>query len=254
MPAIRAHAAEPAKLSQIVAIQKAASTAVNREVTDRYHQLQKPGLLSGISRTYVPKDDEGEQFPPESTKVQVKATEVLAESAKALTRLFDVTATKDWGNCIAKADVVVDGQTLLRDVPATYLLFLEKQLTDLHTVIKTIPLLDAAEDWHRDEASGTWRTPPVHTMRTRKVYRNHVKSEATDKHPAQVEVYTEDATVGTWATVKSSGAIDPVTRAAILSRIEKLAHAVKYAREEANTTPVADQKIGETLFGYLLAQ
>jgi len=164
--------AQPAKLSQIVAIQKAVSTAENRKVTDLYHQLQKPQLLTGIARTYTPKDDEGEQLPPESTKVQVKASDVLAESAKALTRLFDVTATKDWGNCEAKADVVVDGTVLLHQVPATYLLFLEKQLTDLHTVVKTIPLLDSSEDWHHDPATGAWKTAPVHTHRTRKVYRN----------------------------------------------------------------------------------
>ena len=240
-----------AKLSQIVAIQKAVATTENRKVTDLYHQLQKPGLVTGFARTYTPKDDEGEQLPGESAKVQVKAAEVLTESAKALTRLFDVTATKDWGNCLAKADVVVEGQTLLTGVPATYLLFLEKQLTDLYTVIKTIPVLDPAEDWHQDLATGTWKTQPVNTMRTRKVYRNHVKAEANEKHPAQVEVYTEDTTVGTWSNVKFSGAIDLVTRTAILARIEKLSHAVKFAREEANGTEIQDQTVGETVFGYL---
>lgn len=245
---------EPAKLSQIVAIQKAVSTAENRKVTDLYHQLQKPPLLSGIARVYTPKDEEGEQLPPESTKVQVKATDVLTESAKALTRLFDVTATKDWGNCQAKADVIVDGVELLHQVPATYLLFLEKQLTDFHTVVKSIPLLDPSEDWHHDPTTGAWKTQPVTTIRTKKIPRNHVKAPATDKHPAQVEMFFEDVTAGTWSTTRFSGAIDAVTRTAILARVEKLSHAVKFAREEANTTSVADMKIGEILFGYLLAE
>jgi hypothetical protein len=83
--------------------------------------------LSGISRVYQPKDEEGEQLPPESTKVQAKTEEILRDMAATITRLFDVTATKDWANCRATADVTVDGQTLLRDVPVTYLLFLEKQ-------------------------------------------------------------------------------------------------------------------------------
>jgi hypothetical protein len=91
-------------------------------------------------------------------------------------------------------------------------------------------------------------------MRTRKVPRNLVKAVATDKHPAQVEVYYEDVTVGTWSTTKYSGAMDPVTRTAVLARIEKVLHAVKVAREDANTTPVADMKIGETVFGYLFAR
>ena len=104
-------------------------------------------MLAGISRTYQPKDEEGEQLPPESTRVQVQAEDVLRETAATLTRLFDVTATKDWANCTARADVKVDGRVLVADVPVSYLLFLEKQLTDLHTFVKKLPVLDAAESW-----------------------------------------------------------------------------------------------------------
>ena len=50
----------------------------------------------------------GEQLPPESTRVQVRAEDVLRETAGVLTRLFDVTATKDWANCTARADVKVE--------------------------------------------------------------------------------------------------------------------------------------------------
>jgi hypothetical protein len=85
------------------------------------------------------------------------------------------------------------------------------------------------------------------------VPRNHVKAEATDKHPAQVEVYFEDVTVGTWTTTKFSGAL-PATRVHELeARVEKLAHAVKFAREEANGFEVSDRRVGEAVFGYLLA-
>ncbi|MCK2217681.1 hypothetical protein MF672_028380 [Actinomadura sp. ATCC 31491] len=134
-----------AKLNQILAVEKGVKASSQRAVTDAYHTIQKPPLLSGLSRTYQPIDDEGEQLPPESTRVQVKAEEVLAEVGKALTKLFDVTATKDWTNTVAKADVVVDGQPLIEGAPVTYLLFLEKQLVDLHTLISKLPTLDPAE-------------------------------------------------------------------------------------------------------------
>jgi hypothetical protein len=136
-----------AKLNQIIAVEKGVKSGSLRELTDAHHTLQKPALLAGISRTYQPKDEEGEQLPPESTRVQVKTEDVLRQTSTVLTRLFDVTATKDWANCSAKADIVVDGRTLLRDVPVSYLLFLEKQLVDLHTFVKKLPLLDATEDW-----------------------------------------------------------------------------------------------------------
>jgi len=36
----------------------------------------------------------------------------LQELTEALAKLFDVVATKDWANCQAKADVVVDGNEI----------------------------------------------------------------------------------------------------------------------------------------------
>src|SRR5258708_21846559 len=123
----------PAKLNQIIAIEKGTKSRSLQELTEAHHALQKPALLSGISRTYRPKDEEGEQLPSEATKVQIKSEEIIRKTSETLTKLFDVVATKDWANCQAKANVIVEGQKLLSDVPATYLLFLEKQLVDLHT-------------------------------------------------------------------------------------------------------------------------
>ncbi len=239
------------KLNQIIAVEKGVKSRSFQELTEAHHAVQKPALLSGISRTYQPKDEEGEQLPPESTKVQVRAEDVLRDTAKTLTRLFDVTATKDATNCVARADVALDGRTLLTDVPVTYLLFLEKQLTDLHTFVRKLPVLDAAESWSFNDSADSWSTEPIRTIRTRKVPRNHVKAEATEKHPAQVEVYYEDIPVGYWTTVKFSGALPAKRVSELLDRVEKLQEAVKYAREEANSTEVVDRSVGDKVFGYL---
>jgi hypothetical protein len=216
-----------------------------------HHGLQKPALLAGIARTYQPKDEEGEQLPPESTLVQVKAEDVLRDTAKTLTRLFDVTATKDWANCTARADVTVDGRVLVSGAPVAYLLFLEKQLTDIAGFLRKLPVLDAAEAWSQDPSTDAWKTEPVRTVRTKKVPRNHVKAEATDKHPAQVEVYYEDIPVGYWTTVKFSGALPARRVNELLERVDKLQQAVKFAREEANSAEVTDQRVGDAVFGYL---
>jgi hypothetical protein len=240
------------KLNQILAVEKGVKADVQRKVTDVYHTVQKAPLLSGISRTYQPIDDEGEQLPPESTRVQVKVEDAVKDAADALTRLFDVTATKDVANCSAKADVVVDGRVLLEDVPVTYLLFLEKQLVDLRTLISKLPTLDPSETWTLDENTDTWRTEPVKTTRTKKVPRNHVLAEATEHHPAQVQVFTEDVVVGYWTKVAFSGAVPQRRVNELLDRLTKLQDAVKYAREEANSVEVADRRIGDALFGYLL--
>ena len=72
-----------------------------------------------------------------------------------------------------------------------------------------------------------------------------MKAEATEKHPAQVEVYYEDVVVGHWRTVKFSGALPASRVKELLERVDKLQQAVKFAREEANDSEVTDQQIGD---------
>jgi hypothetical protein len=242
------------KLNQIIAIEKGVKTGAFQTLTEAHQQVQKAALLSGISRTYRPKDDEGEQLPPESTRVQVRAEDVIRTVTAALTELFDTTATKDWANTQAKADVVVDGRTILTGVPATYLLFLEKQLVDLHTFVAKMPILDPSDQWQYDASTDTYATPAVQTVRTKKIPRNHVKAEATKEHPAQVEVFYEDVAQGFWSTIKFSGALPAQRVNELLGRVEKLQQAVKFAREEANSLEVEPQKVGEKVLGYLFAK
>lgn len=241
------------RLNQIIAVEKTVKTKTAAELAEHQRTLTVPSLLSGISRTYQPKDDEGEQLPPESTRVQINAEDVLDRTATALTRLFDVTAAKDWTNCEARADVEIDGRILVRQAPVTYLLFLEKQLTDLAATVRRLPVLDPAEERETDPNTGAYRTPEVHTVRSKKVMRNHVVSEATPQHPAQVHVWQEDVAVGTWKTVKYSGALTAARVQAIAGRIDRLHQAVKFAREEANGAEVVDARVGEDVFGYLFA-
>jgi hypothetical protein len=243
-----------ARLNQIIAVEKGVKSQSFQDLTEAHHLLQKPALLAGIARTYRPKDEEGEQLPPESTRVQVKSEDVIRKTVEVMTKLFDVTATKDWANTRARADVVVDGRVLLEQVPATYLLFLEKQLVDIHSFIKKLPVLDAAETWEYDASADCWATEPVQTVRTKKIPRNHVKAEATDKHPAQVEVYYEDVTVGYWRTVKFSGALPAKRVNELLGRVERLQEAVKFAREAANDMEVDEQKVGERIFSHIFGE
>jgi len=242
-----------AKLNQIIAVEKGIKSKSVQQLAETQRTLQKSSLFSGITRTYRPKDEDGEQLPPESNKVQMTADEIIRKTTEVLTKLFDITATKDWTNCNAKADVVVDDQILLNQVPVSYLLFLEKQLTDLHAFIKKLPTLDPSETWNFDPNSDCWATEPVQTLKTFKMPRNHVKAEATEHHPAQVEVYYEDVTIGYWRTVKFSGALPAQRIHELINRLEKLQQAVKFAREEANGTEAEEQRVGAQIFQYLFS-
>lgn len=241
------------KLNQIIAIEKGVKAKTSREFTDLHRTIQKLPLLAGIARNYAPKDDDGDRLPPESTLVQVSADGVLADLTAVLVRLFDLEITKDTANGEAFADVEIGGATIVVDAPVTTLLFLEKQLVDVRTFIAKIPVLDPSERWTHDSATGVWVTDASVTAKNKKVPRNHVKAPATDKHPAQVELYYEDVIVGMWTTRKFSGALPADRQHVLLGRVDRLIDAVKYAREQANSKEIADYKMGKAIFDYLLA-
>ncbi len=122
-------------------MEKGVKSRAHQDLTAAHHGLQKPALLAGISRAYQPEDEEGEQLPPESMLVQVKAEDVLRDTVRALTHLFDVTATKDWANCDARADITVDGRVL----------------------VERVEKLQQAVKFAREEANSGSATPPSAT-------------------------------------------------------------------------------------------
>lgn len=242
------------RLNQIIAIEKGVKNQTARVETDLYHNLEKKPLFAGLSRTYTPNDEEGDRLPPEQATVQLQAEDILVQLTGALTRLIDVTATKDASNTKAKADVVVDGTVIAADVPVTTLMFLEKELEKLAAFVGRLPILDPAQTWHYDTARGVFASTPVQTTRTKKIPRNHVLYEATKEHPAQVQMFTEDVIVGTWKKTDFSGALPADRITGIRSRLDKLRTAVKFAREEANTTEVTDAQYGESVLGFLFTE
>jgi hypothetical protein len=57
--------------------------------------------------------------------------------------------------------------------------------------------------------------------------------------------------VGYWRTVKFSGALPARRVEELLDRVQKLQAAVKFAREEANSTTAIEQTVGEKVFQFL---
>ncbi len=173
----------------------------------------------------------------------------------AFRAMFDIVATKVRTNTVASADVRVDGVEIAVSAPVELLLFLEKQLVNLHTFVAKLPVLDPGETWTRDDNRGCFVTEPKGQVRTKKVFRNHEKAPATVEHPAQVEVFTEDAILGTWAQTKMSGALPVKRRAEMLGRVEALQAAVKQAREAANMeTAVETKGLGEAVLRFIYGE
>ena len=243
------------KLNQIIAIEKGVKSRVYGEITELNKAIQKPDLFNGFSKMYEKKDEDGEDLPPENKRVQFVSDDVLRQVDRSLSELMQVTARKDWTNCVAKASVKIDGKELLPAAPVSFLLFLEKQLTDIHTLISNMPVLDEAEDWNQDVNSGLYKTSVTKTHRTKKVPKPIVLYPATPEHPAQTQMVAEDIIVGFWNQTKHSGALPKPQKQAIQERVETLLKAVKEAREEANNCDEeVTPNIGNAVFSYLFDQ
>lgn len=243
------------KLHELIAVEKGVKARCYGALTEYHKLIQKGDLFAGMSRVYQKRDEEGEDLPGESKRVQNTVRELLAAVKLSQTELYDLTAQKDTANCDAKARVEVDGVEILPELPVTTLLFLEKQLTDLRTFIQALPVLDEAEAWAFDGNSGLYKSDPVQTHRTKKTQRPIVLYDATEKHPAQTQLITDDIIVGFWTMVKQSGALPKSEKAKLAARAEKLLDAVKIARERANGINAGEKPaIGSRVFGYLFGE
>jgi hypothetical protein len=250
-------------LHTFVALRDGTKNRKTEQLTVLHRDAVKPNLYEGMTRTYRPRTDDGDQLPGENQNVQLNVDTVLNALVQSVSRDWNLMATVETGNQSARADVLVATgettpagepvyRTVLRNVPAAYLLFIARELDDVYTFVKKLPTLDPGARWTYDEAVAAYVSEPVETHRTKKVLRNHVKYEATDRHPAQVEVFSEDVVVGFWTAVRRSGALTLERKAELLQRVDALRLAVREARERANTTDVDDVDVARPLFDYLL--
>lgn len=242
------------RLNQVLAVERSAKSKAHSDLTRLHKATLKPQLFSGFSKVYSPLDDDGEKFPAESQRVQINAKDTIKDVQRILSDLFDLTATKDRANQGAKADVVVDGDTILSDIPATTLLFLEKQLTDLNTFIQKLPTLDTSKEWAFDGQASLWKTPATQTTKSKKIHKPIVLHPATPEHPAQTQLVLEDQLVGNWTSIGHSGALPGPEKTQILERIGKLQRSVKAAREVANLQDAPQRDISGKVFEYLFGK
>lgn len=215
-------------------------------------------LFTGFSSRYEPFDeDDLERDAVEKDKhMESTVPEKLAYMFSHVIKYIDCVAQKDATNQKAVADIIVDDITIASDVPSTTLLGLESKLRIWKSVLDTIPTLAAGIEFseYPDMGENVWkRAKPEQTFRTHKEPKSKVLYEATDKHPAQIEKWTEDVNVG--KTVKESwcGVLSSRQKNALLSKLDKLSRAVKQARQRANATDVEKVEIGQALVNYIMS-
>lgn len=238
------------ELHTVVARYQGVAARTRDELTEVYRNAGHHPLFMGSIRAMQSINEEVPDEQAEISLPSLTAQTLFQRIEKILTESIDLMATRDRSNMDAKADIVVDGETLAEDVPVSTLLSLHKQFTDLRTVLKAMPVRDPSKVWTFDRDLSVHRAPEVSKARTRKEIKAAELSPATDRHPAQVQPFNMDVVVGHYVTTEFSGAPSPQEKQDLVDRLNKLIDAVKAARTEANTAPVTDVRIASKLLGY----
>jgi len=244
------------KLHEYLGSQNAVFTQAEKVRTDLLATFDKKRHLFGETlKQYHPDGENKSPVIEAQSTLQTTVRQELATFLKPiLAKALDSEATIDVGNTIAKADVILDdGTALLRDVPATQLLQLDKRLGELLTFVTAVPTLDPAKGFGLDtqRGNGVYAAREVRKRRTSKEQVPLVMYDATDKFPAQTQLITKDVEIGTISELEWSGLITPVTKSRMLERVEELRRVVKQARARANDVEVEEQKIGIKVLDYV---
>lgn len=250
------------KLHEILAVEAGLKKTANTVLEEAKTTFEKRSEhFSGSVRTYecLKEDDptKADEAVIERQEMVTTVNDKLQYVLDHVVRHVDTMATKDASNQIAKANIEIDGVVLVADVPVSTLLDLEDQIKVWREMASAIPTLAPGKSWLVADQIG----PDVFRMehaevktRTAKTLRNHVRAEATEKHPAQVDVVQVDEPVGLYRTERISSAYTPAQKSALLARIDSLHRAVKQARQRANGTEVVQMHVGRALADYLLAK
>ena len=241
------------KLHEILAVEslkKIKSDIIIKEGINTF--LKKQGHFQGQHRYYRPKDDEGEQFPKEEQELVTTVKEKIEYVTDSWIDKIDIIVTKETTNTLAKADVIIDNKVILEGVCAGAILALEKEIKHYREFILHVPTLEPGLKWKYNSNHNYYEVDPIETTKFKKLQTPLVLYDATDKHPAQTQLITQDVIIGTWVTIKISGAITSAKKAKILNKIDKLEAALKEARQRANNTTISNQKYGGKLSRYIL--
>jgi hypothetical protein len=252
------------RLHEVLAVEQDLKGNAERTRTATLEMFRsKQNRFNGVRRTFRPYsvtedavDQGAERLEAETKLATTVATELdkaFRVAAAAITAGYQI----DEANTRAKADIEVDGDVVASNVPATFLLQLERRLRDIRSLFREAPCFDPVRAWAVDvdaDRRHVLKADPVVTVRKTRTRKYNVMYEATEEHPAQIDVVEIDEPVGEIRSYEWTGMLASSKRAALVARIDALIAAVKQARSRANTVEVETEKrIGDSLRDYLLA-
>jgi len=248
-----------AKLHELLAVESDLAGIYNKIIgeTKANFTKMKERYFGSVKRVKF-RDEDAEPEADQRKEMSDTVPNKLDYTAEHIIRYLDAVYQKEVTNMGAKADIIVDDVTIARNVPATFLLGLEKKLKKIRDdVYSNIPTLAPGIKWEIDESIGKdvyKRVHPEETYRTKKIRKNHVLYDATREHPAQVETYTEDERIAKVIEDTWCGMISSAEKSSMITRVDKLLFGVKKARQKANMAEVSEVTIGKEIFDFINAK
>lgn len=193
-----------------------------------------------------------EEDRPLVTSVAKEARFVLDK----LTDCVDLNYTIDCANTEAKADIILDNDIpIVKDVPATFLVHLEKRLNQVLKLVEDMATADPAAGYQPDPSEGpnVLKANDVRRARTNKIEKYQVIVPPTVQHPANVVKVTTDEVVGYVTTYNWSTLPTTNQKSDMIARIVKLRDAVVSARARANCHEVEQKKMFGKFVNYILS-
>lgn len=241
--------------------------AVEDRITDRVKALfaeaqvtftkRVSELFVGSFKTYKPfKDDDMDKLPDTEKLVQNTVIDKLKYVLDGVVDYIDLRLQKEETNTRARADLIVDGIVIGKNLPVTFLLNLLDQLKKIHALFISAPTLPNGFKWYQDEA----QIPGVMTTSTQITYRDRNEpyalelSPATKEHKAQVVEKTRAVKVGKYEETLWDSRVTSQQKMEWLTRIEKLIEAVSKAIRTANDIDADESKIGSKIVSYIFTK
>jgi hypothetical protein len=245
------------KLHELLAVDSNLKGQAQKCRTELQNTMEKKPHLFQSKLVTVKSSKDGE---PDETREQSEIQSTVRKEVEWLSAIlaksWDASYAIDLANTEAKADVALeDGTILLKAVPATALLQLEKRIREVQEFIVTIKTLDPAKGFLPDanREQGVYKAREVTKAKTEKIQEPLTLAPPTKEHPAQVVLVSKDVKVGTILEQEWSALISPAMKAELIDRVETLFRAITKARSRANEqeVDVKTNKIGKTLLEYV---
>jgi len=248
------------KLHQHLAVEEAKATIYKNTMEEAIQTFAKrEHLMKGRITNQQSKLDEEDalydEYPSKTETLPVAETVIgkikwVLQHASAY---YDLAAQKDAANCQARADLIINGKVIVKDLPAITLLFIENKLKGIRNMLAQSKTLDAARNWEKHESQpNVWEADPSIRTIKQSVSEYVTASPATEKHAAQVVQVTTEKIRALSTAVELSGFMPTAQKADLLMRCDELIQASKQARQTANDQEVTDVRIAKSIFDYLL--